>query len=95
MGASEEGAPFSCDAWQNNKDLSGGRLVGAVTFLNVPSIPFTHDTILTFRFQARRRRRAWAGTCPQPCTDDTSCSDGDPCNGREFCYLATASRACR
>ena len=31
MGASEVGAPFSCDRWQNSQDLSGARLVGAVT----------------------------------------------------------------
>ena len=88
MGASEEGAPFNCDEWQNNKNLSGGRLVGALTFLNVPSIPFRGDTILTFRFQADTEACV-AATCPQPCTDDTQCSDGDPCNGREFCYLNT------
>jgi slime mold repeat-containing protein len=88
MGASEEGAPFNCDEWQNNKNLSGGRLVGALTFLNVPSTPFKGDTILTFRFQADTQACV-GGTCPQPCTDDVQCSDADPCNGREFCYLNT------
>jgi hypothetical protein len=88
MGASEVGAPFSCDRWMNSQDLSGARLVGAVTFLNVPFIPYTHDTILTFRFVADSVPCIpGAGTCSQPCTDDASCSDGDPCNGVEFCHL--------
>jgi hypothetical protein len=86
LGASEEGAPFDCDEWQINKNLSGGRLVGAVTFLNLPNVPLRHDTILTFRFQADTLACV-GGTCPQPCSDDTQCSDGDLCNGREFCYL--------
>src|SRR5262249_35472424 len=74
--------------WQNNKDLSGARLVGALTFLNVPFIPNTHDTIVTFRFVAESEPcQPSAGTCPQPCTDDASCSDGDPCNGVEFGHL--------
>jgi hypothetical protein len=72
----------------NSQDLSGARLVGAVTFLNVPFIPYTHDTILTFRFVADSVPCIpGAGTCSQPCTDDASCSDGDPCNGVEFCHL--------
>ena len=88
MGASEVGAPFSCDRWQNEQDLSGARLVGALTFLNVPFVPYTHDSILTFRFVADSVPCIpSAGTCPQPCTDDASCSDGDPCNGVEFCRL--------
>ncbi len=87
MGASEEGAPFSCDEWQNNKNLEGGRLVGAVTFLNVPSIPFKGDTILTFRFQGARSTACVGGSCTAPCTEDTQCGDGDLCNGREICYL--------
>src|SRR5262249_39771736 len=88
MGASEEGAPFSCERWQNTRDLSGARLVGALTFLNVPFTPNSHDTIVTFRFVAESEPcQPSAGTCPQPCTDDASCSDGDPCNGVEFCHL--------
>jgi hypothetical protein len=88
MGASEQGAPFSCDRWENNQDLSGARLVGAVTFLNVPFVPFTHDTILTFRFVADSVQCIpGAGTCSKPCTADASCDDGDPCNGVEFCHL--------
>jgi hypothetical protein len=93
MGASEEGAPFSCERWRNNKDLSGARLVGALTFLNVPFIPYTHDTIITFRFVADSVPCIpSAGTCPQPCTDDASCSDGDPCNGVEFCHLGNCQK---
>jgi hypothetical protein len=89
MGASEQGSPFSCDRWENNQDLSGARLVGAVTFLNVPFVPFTHDTILTFRFVAEDSVQCIpsAGTCSKPCSSDASCSDGDPCNGVEFCHL--------
>jgi Tol biopolymer transport system component len=87
MGASEQGAPFNCDEWQNNKNLEGGRLVGAVTFLNVPSIPFKGDTILTFRFQGARSTACVGGSCTAPCTEDTQCGDGDLCNGREICYL--------
>jgi len=86
MGASEEGAPFNCDEWQNNKNLDGGRLVGAVTFLNVPSTPFKGDTILTFRFQGARATACVGGSCTAPCTEDTQCGDGDLCNGREICY---------
>ena len=49
------------------------RLVGALTFLNVPFIPFTHDTILTFRFVADDATQCIrARDCPQPCTDDAS-----------------------
>jgi hypothetical protein len=93
MGASEEGAPFSCDRWRSDKDLSGARLVGALTFLNVPFVPFTHDTIITFRFVADSVPCIpSAGTCSQPCTDDASCSDGDPCNGVEFCHLGNCQK---
>src|SRR5262249_14620837 len=28
-----------------------------------------------------------AGTCTQPCTSDSNCDDGNPCNGVEFCHL--------
>ena len=52
------------------RDLSGARLVGAVTFLNVPFVPFTHDTILTFRFVAEDSVPCIpsAGTCSKPCS---------------------------
>jgi hypothetical protein len=95
MGASEVGAPFSCDRWlnTNGQDLSGARLVGALTFLNVPFVPYTHDTIITFRFVADGAACIQsAGTCSQPCTDDASCSDGDPCNGVEFCHLGNCEK---
>ena len=95
IGASETGAPFSCDRWlnTNGQDLSGARLVGALTFLNVPFVPFTHDSIITFRFVADSTPCIpSAGTCPQPCTDDASCSDGDPCNGVEFCHLGNCQK---
>ena len=95
IGASETGAPFSCDRWlnTNGQDLSGGRLVGALTFLNVPFVPYTHDSIITFRFVADSTPCIpSAGTCPQPCTDDASCSDGDPCNGVEFCHLGNCQK---
>src|SRR5262249_32729477 len=95
MGASEVGAPFSCDRWlnTNGEDLSGARLVGALTFLNVPFVPYTHDTIITFRFVADSTPCIpSAGTCPQPCTSDASCSDGDPCNGVEFCNLGNCQK---
>ncbi len=87
LGASEEGAPFDCDAWQYNRDVSGGRLVGALTFLNVPSIPLLHDTILTFRFVPDPGAQCVGDRCSRPCTDDSNCNDGNACNGEEFCHL--------
>jgi hypothetical protein len=26
-------------------------------------------------------------TCHKPCTSDSNCDDGKPCNGREFCNI--------
>ena len=98
MGASEQGAPFSCDRWENNQDLSGARLVGAVTFLNVPFDPVhpRHHPDLPLRRRHATPCIPGAGTCSQPCTDDASCDDGDPCNGVEFCHLGQLpGRACR
>lgn len=84
IGGSEIGSPFSCDNW-SNKDLSGARLVGALTYLNVPVIPKQLDTILTFRLQDDPGAPCPSGTCPAPCSDNSGCDDGNPCNGIEFC----------
>lgn len=91
IGASEEGAPFSCERWQDTRgrDLSGARLVGALTFLNVPNIPFQHDTIVTFRFVADPGPECIGDACADPCTDDNGCRDDNPCDGEEFCHLGS------
>ena len=61
--------------------------MGALTFLNVPNIPFQHDTIVTFRFVNDPGPECIGDTCAAPCTDDSQCRDIDPCNGEEFCHL--------
>jgi Tol biopolymer transport system component len=83
IGASETGAPFNCDKLQE-KDVTGARLVGAVPFLDVPAIPGLRDVILTWRFQAAFGPPCTAN-CPQPCTVDAECNDGNLCNGNETC----------
>jgi hypothetical protein len=83
IGASETGAPFDCDKLQQ-KDVTGARLVGAVPFLDVPAIPGLRDVILTWRFQAAFGPPCTAN-CPQPCTLDADCNDGNACNGIEAC----------
>jgi hypothetical protein len=82
IGASEEGAPFNCPALLN-KDVTGTRLVGAVSFLDVPTIPGLRDVILSWRFQAYAP--PCTANCPQPCTVDADCNDGNACNGPEAC----------
>lgn len=91
IGASETGAPFSCDRWQSSRgtDLAGARLVGALTFLNVPQIPAQHDAIMSFRFAAEPAAACVGAGCPAPCAIDVQCDDGNKCNGAEFCHLGT------
>src|SRR5262245_34132413 len=92
IGASEEGSPFSCQLWEDTRGRIIGdrpRLVGALTFLNVPNIPFQHDTIVTFRFENDPGPECIGDACAHPCTDDLQCRDSDPCNGEEFCHLGS------
>jgi Tol biopolymer transport system component len=84
LGASEQGAPFDCDKLAV-RDTSGGRLVGALTFLDVPTVPKLHDVILTWRFQADPGPPCTVN-CPAPCEVDAQCNDFNACNGVETCY---------
>ncbi len=89
LGASEQGAPFSCDKLAV-KDVSGARLVGAMTFLDVPTVPELHDVILTWRFQADPGPPCTVD-CPTPCEVDAQCNDGNACNGVETCYAGNCA----
>ncbi len=84
LGASEQGAPFDCDKLAV-KDTAGARLVGATTFLDVPTVPSLHDVILTWRFQADPGPPCTID-CPAPCEVDAQCNDFNSCNGVETCY---------
>jgi hypothetical protein len=83
VGSSEQGAPFDCHKMLE-KDIRGVTLVGAVTIDDVPSVPGLRDVILSWRMQASNGPPCTAN-CPQPCTQDGDCSDGNLCNGVEQC----------
>jgi Tol biopolymer transport system component len=83
VGSSEVGAPFDCQRMLT-KDIRGATLVGAVTIDDVPSIPGLRDVILSWRMQASDGPPCTAN-CPNPCTQDADCDDGNLCNGTEQC----------
>ena len=95
MGASEHGAPFSCDAWENNKDLSGGRLGGRghVPERAVDPVHPRHDPHVPLRRRqsALRGRHVHRSRAPATRTATT----GIRATGASSATSTTAPPACR
>ncbi len=77
--SSDLGIGFECTALANNF-MTGARLCGGLTLLDVPNQPGLRDLIISFCLQD-----PCTGGCPQPCATSAECDDFNPCNGVEAC----------
>ena len=77
MGASEHGAPFSCDRWENNKGPLGRPAGGRrhVPERAIHPVHPRHDPHVPLRLADNPP--CVGDTCQKPCTSDSNCDDGE------------------